>query len=109
MKMDNNCIIFDSKQSNHMNNFRISGKQLSIANSARKLEIALIHVIVFIQAFSGLYKLDKENSKDYYPSCLDYDDPDRYRPAVSDVIRNASEIGKLSMFHFPSFIQNRKE
>ena len=31
MKMDNNCIIFDSKQSDQMKNYRISGKQVFIA------------------------------------------------------------------------------
>lgn len=32
-------------------------------------------------AFSGLYKLDKENTRHQSHSRLDYDDPDRYKPA----------------------------
>ncbi|XP_062591715.1 uncharacterized protein LOC134253216 [Saccostrea cucullata] len=34
-------------------------------------------------AFSGLYKLDKESNKDQFYSRLEYDDPNRYKPAVS--------------------------
>lgn len=45
-----------------------------------------------LQAFSGLYKLDKENNRDQFISRLDYDDPDRYRPAVC-------ELACINSFH----------